>query len=129
MSNIFENMFLSKEEKERRYREYLKKLFPYGENQKQKVQEIVSSLTSKKNAPQLMMHYVLIKEAMIDSESKDYDAVAAKIEKKNFVKLTPELKTCIKLLILKDLEIDENLNYPTCDELKAEAAGKINGNQ
>lgn len=71
-----------------------------------------------------MMHYILIKEAMIDSADKNYEQIAAKIEKMKFIKLTPELKKCVRLLIYKDLEIDENLNYPTPEELKAEAANE-----
>lgn len=68
-----------------------------------------------------MMHYLLIKEAMIDSETKDYEKIAADIEKKRLVKLTPELKACVRSLIYTDLGIDENLNYPTPEELKAKA--------
>ncbi|HPU63872.1 MAG TPA: hypothetical protein PK304_06930 [Mobilitalea sp.] len=127
---FFEGLFISKEEREKRDREYLKKIFPYGEKQKQKVQDILYAFTDKKHRPEIMMHYILIKEGMIDSESKDYDSVAKKIEKMKLVKLTSEQKACIRLLIFIDPEIDENLNYPTPDELKAKAAkegGNSNG--
>lgn len=116
-------MFQSKEEQEKNYKEYFNKIFPYGEIQKQRVQEILDGLISnKKQASQLMMHYILIKEAMIDSETKDYNMIASKVEKKKFIKLTPELKNCIRILIYKDLGIDEGLEYPTVEELKALAA-------
>ena len=71
-----------------------------------------------------MMHYILIKEAMIDSEVKDYEAIAVDVEKKRFVKLTPELKDCVRILIYKDLAMDEGLEYPTVQELKAMAEKK-----
>ena len=70
------------------------------------------------------MHYILIKEAMIDSEVKDYEAIAVDVEKKRFVKLTPELKDCVRILIYKDLAMDEGLEYPTVQELKAMAEKK-----
>lgn len=124
MSGFLEGLFQSKEEKERLYKEYFNKVFPYGEIQRQKVQDILSALIEKKRSSQLMMHYILIKEAMIDSADKNYEQIAAKIEKMKFIKLTPELKKCVRLLIYKDLEIDENLNYPTPEELKAEAANE-----
>lgn len=127
MMNFFEGLFQSKEEQERKYQEYFRKIFPYGEEQRQKIKDILYALAGKKNGVQLMMHYLLIKEAMINSESKDYEAIAATIEKKKLIKLTPELRACVRLLIYKDLEADENLKYPTPDELKAQAA-KEGGN-
>lgn len=118
------SMFKSKEEREKDYQNYFKKIFPYGEPQKQKIQEIINDLINKKYRNQLMMHYVLIKQEMIESENKDYDAIATKIEKKKFVKLTPELKSCIRILIDKDLAMDDSLEYPTAQELKSTATKK-----
>lgn len=114
--------FKSKEDREKDYQDYVNKIFPYGEAQKQKVQETLAKLINGEKESQLMMHYILIKEAMIDSKAEDYDIIATKIEKKRLVKLTPELKACIRILIYKDLSMDEGLDYPTAQELKAEAA-------
>lgn len=124
MAGIFGFEFLSKKEREQRYQEYVKKIFPYGDLQKQKIQDILNELIGIKNGNQLMIHYILIKEGLIDSETKDYNAIAARVEKKKFVKLTQEIKSCIRLLMDKDMAIDENLDYPTAGELKAEAAKK-----
>ena len=124
MANFFGFNFKSKEEREKEYQEYFKKIFPYGEAQRQRVLEILARLNNGNQEKQLMMHYVLIKEAMTDSEIKDYEAITAKIEKKRIVKLTPGLKDCIRILIYKDLAMDESLNYPTAQELKAEAGMK-----
>lgn len=124
MLSFLGSMFKSKEEREKDYQNYFKKIFPYGEPQKQKIQEIINDLINKKYRNQLMMHYVLIKQEMIESENKDYDAIATKIEKKKFVKLTPELKSCIRILIDKDLAMDDSLEYPTAQELKSTATKK-----
>ncbi len=62
---------------------------------------------------------------MLDSTAKDYPSIAKRIEKKRFVKLTPELKECIHILMERDLLIDENLDYPTAQELKSMAAKKL----
>jgi len=127
---LFDGLFQSREERERKEREYLKKIFPYGEVQRQKIQDILYSLVNKKYGPQLMMHYILIKEAIIDSETKDYEAIAERIEKKKLIKLTPELRASIRLLMHYDLNTDENLNYPTPEEIKEKAAkegGNYNG--
>jgi len=125
MMDFFGGLFITKEERERKYKEYYRKLFPYGETQKQKIQDILQALIGKKYGTSLMMHYLLIKEAMIDSGMKDYDKIAADIEKKRLVRLTPELKACVRLLIYKDLGIDENLDYPTPEELKELAAKEM----
>ena len=124
MANFFGFEYKSKKEREKEYQEYFHKLFPYGEPQKQKVQELLIELIRKKQGNQLMMHYVLIKEAMIDSEDRDYEAIAARVEKGRYVKLNSELKDCIRILIYKDLAMDESLNYPTANELKAMASLK-----
>lgn len=125
MASIFGFTYKSKEEREKEYQSYFKKIFPYGEPQKQKVEDILVDLSHKNQGNQFMMHYVLIKEAMIDSEDKNYEVIAAGIEKKRFVKLTPELKDCVRILIYKDLAIDEGLDYPTAQDLKEKAAMKL----
>lgn len=124
MSSIFGFTYKSKAEREEEYQSYFKKIFPYGEPQKQRVEEILAGLLNNNQGSRLMMHYVLIKEAMIDSEDKDYGALAAGVEKKKFVKLTPELRDCVRMLIYKDLAMDESLDYPTAQELKEAAAKK-----
>lgn len=124
MASFFGFNYKSKEEREKEYQEYCRKIFPHGEEQRQRVLDLLTELFGKEKVNQLMLHYILIKEAMIDSENKDYEAIAARIEKKRIVKLNPELKECIRILIYKDLVMDESLNYPTSQELKSMAANK-----
>lgn len=119
MATFFGFKYESKKEREENYQAYFKKIFPYGELQKRKVEELLNELINKRRRNQLMLHYILIKEAMIDSVSKDYDAIAAEIEKKRYVKLNQEQKNCIRKLIETDLTIDGELNYPSIEELKA----------
>lgn len=125
MTEFLGSLFQTKEEREKNYQDYAKKIFPYGDAQKEKILEILIELMSKKDGKYLMMHYILVKEAMLDSTAKDYPSIAKRIEKKRFVKLTPELKECIHILMERDLLIDENLDYPTAQELKSMAAKKL----
>lgn len=125
MGNFMGFSFQSKEEREKEYQSYVNKLFPYGEAQSQKVRDILNALVGKKDRAQLMLYYILVKEALIDSESKDYEKIVSEIDKKKIIKLTPELKNCIRILIEKDLNMDETLNYPTPDELKAKAGDEL----
>ena len=73
MASIFGFTYKSKEEREKEYQDYFHKIFPYGELQKQKVEDILVDLSHKNQGNQFMMHYILIKEAMIDSEDKNYE--------------------------------------------------------
>ena len=125
MAGFLGSLFQSKAEREKSYKEYVKKVFPYGDAQKQKILDILIELLSEKDSSYFLMHYLLIKEALIDSEVKDYKSIAAKVEKKRLVKLTPELKECVRILIDKDLIIDESLVYPTVQELKEMAASTL----
>lgn len=122
MNNLFGLLFESKEEREKSYHEYSFKIFPYGEPQKQKIRGVLEDLITKKVGDQIMMHYVLIKQAMIESKTKDYEAIAARVEKSKYVKLNPELKSCVRILIERDLAMDEALKYPTAQELKSMAS-------
>lgn len=125
MANFFGFNYKSKEEREREYQEYVHKIFPYGEEQRQRIQDLLAELHGKDKVNQLMFHYILIKEAMLDSFDRDYESIAARIEKKRIVKLNSEQKECIRLLIYRDLDMDESLEYPTSEELKEMAANKL----
>jgi hypothetical protein len=122
MAKFFGIEFKNKAEREKEYQEYANKIFPYGEPQRQKIMKLLTELWGNERVNPLMMHYILLKEAVIDSEDKDYDAAAAKIEKKRIVMLNPELRECIRILIFKDLAMDEGLEYPTAEELKSMAS-------
>lgn len=125
MANFFGFDYKTKKEREEEFQNYFKKIFPYGETQKEMVENILGQLIKEKHKKQLLMHYIMIKEAMIDAANKDYEVISANIERKKIIKLTAELKECIKLLIYKDLAVDETLKYSSVMELKEEAGGKL----
>ncbi|MDF2523958.1 MAG: hypothetical protein K0R31_1599, partial [Clostridiales bacterium] len=52
--------FRSKEEKARSYEAYSKRIFPYGDDQKDRVSELLAELFPKEKQKNLMMHYILI---------------------------------------------------------------------
>lgn len=117
MSSMFGNFFMSKEDKERKYEAYSKKIFPYGDEQRKKVSALLSETFPEEKLKYLMMHYILIKECMIGEEKLDFDTAARKIAKKKIIRITPELEKGIHAILEADLSIDEKLEYPLAEDL------------
>jgi hypothetical protein len=120
MSSVLGNLFSfrSKEEKARIYEAYSKRIFPYGEEQKERIAEILAELFPKHNPNYVLMHYILIKEGMTGESPLDFNAAVKKV-KGSPLRKTAELEPGMHALLKVDLFIDENLNYPTLEELRA----------
>lgn len=123
MAGFFSSMFdmRSKEEKQKDYEAYSKKIFPYGDPHREKVSEILSALYPKTNIKYLIMYYILLKDETTGDNAVDFETAAKKLIKKSLVKVTPELNADLHALLLADYEIDQNLNYPSIDELRSTA--------
>lgn len=120
MSNVFGSLFdfRSKDDKKRDYDAYSKRIFPYGDAQKEKIASILLELLPKEKEKYLMLHYVLVKQGLTSDNPMDYETSAKKIEKRKLVRLTPDFKAQIHALMDIDLAIDETLAYPSLEELK-----------
>jgi hypothetical protein len=123
MSSVLGNLFdfRSKEEKARTYEAYAKMIFPYGDAQKERVGELLAELFPNQNSNYVLMHYILIKEGMIGEAPLDFKAAAKKV-KGSPLRKTAELEPGIHALLKVDLTIDENLEYPSIEELRASAS-------
>lgn len=123
MPSVIQRMFdnRSKEEKERDYDAFSQRVFPFGDEQKNKVGDLLEVLFPKEKRKYLLLHYILIKDPLTLNEKDDYELIEKKANKRKVVKITPEFKAAIKALVLADLAIDEKLNYPTPEELLEES--------
>lgn len=133
MASLISRMFdsRSKDEKERDYELYSQRIFPFGEAQKEKIGDLLVALNPKEKRHYLMLHYILLKDSVTGPESKGYAEESRKLEKKKLVKITPEFRQQVKILMELDQKVDETLQYPTAEELSvlvdqalAEEAGK-----
>jgi hypothetical protein len=115
-SGIFD--FRSKEEKEKSFKAYSKRIFPYGEAQKDAISEILAELFPEENKRYLLMYYVLTKQGMTEDEPMDFEKALSKAAKCKLLPMTEELKYGIKALLNIDFEIDEKLEYPSIDKLR-----------
>ena len=123
MPSVIQRMFdnRSKDEKERDYDAFSQRVFPFGDEQKNKVGDLLETLFPKEKRKYLLLHYILIKDPLTLNEKDDYELIEKKANKRKVVKITPEFKATIKALVLADLAIDEKLNYPTPEELLEES--------
>ncbi len=118
LSNMFEGLFISKEERNKKYNDYSKRIFPYGAEQKKKVSSILSELFPNEDLQYLLMHYILVKERVIDEGRLDYESAFKKVSKKKIIKITPDLQNKMITLLKADLSVDESLEYPSAEEVK-----------
>lgn len=127
MSSIISRMFdsRSKEEKDRDYEVYSKRIFPFGEVQKEKVGDLLSALFPKEKRHSLMLHYILLKDNVSGPDSKGYEAEARKMEKKKVVKITPQFQAAVKILMDLDLQMDEQLQYPDVEKFRQMVEEKV----
>ncbi|GAA4654258.1 hypothetical protein GCM10023142_13960 [Anaerocolumna aminovalerica] len=128
MAGIFGKMFdmRSKDEKQRDFEAYSKRIFPYGDSHKEKVSEILTALYPKTNIKYLRMYYILLKDEMTGEDAVDFEAAAKKLIKKSMIKVTPELNADLHALLLADFEIDENLNFPSIEEIHEMSKNLVN---
>lgn len=119
LSGLFD--FRSKEEKQRSYEAYSERIFPYGDAQKERITELLAGLFPKEKLNFVLMYYILVKAAILEDETVDFETTAKRI-KGSPIKSTPELRAGIHPLLEVDLTINENLEYPSLEELQAEVS-------
>lgn len=103
--------------------------FPYGPAQKEKLQQILKELMPEEDPLSGMAVFLIGKEGYIGSFKDDPEDLAKRTEegRRNAMdyvlrgQLRGKFKKYIphyKAMILADAKIDENLNYPSVEELK-----------
>lgn len=127
MAGIFGRLFdtRTKEDKQRDFENYSNRIFPYGEEHKEKVFGILDELLPKQNKKYLRMHYILLKDEMMQEEPLSFVEADGKIAKKTLLRTNPQINSLMKALLEVDLVIDEKLEYPTIEELKVKAVESI----
>lgn len=109
--------------------------FPYGPAQKAKLQQILKELMPQEDDIFRMAVYLIGREGYIGSFKLDAEELAARTEAKKMTAMDYALRGQLwgkskkdlpfyKAVILADAQIDENLNYPSVEELR-ELAEKL----
>lgn len=118
MASFFGMEIRSKEEREQEFTDFSKRIFPYGEAQKDRIGQFLHELFPQEDRQCLMVYYVSIKDEMTKRVAKSFEAAAESQMRTSVVRITPELISGVRALIMADQEVGEDLNYPTIKELR-----------
>ena len=121
---LFDELFKSKEQREKERQNLFLSSFPFGEKQKSVLQEILYELVKDEEKTINIYNYLVCKETLIQNEVKFNDEdihrainiLSNKLDKK-------ALKNIHKYIALAeyDLSINEDLNYPSIEEINIKA--------
>ena len=117
----------SKETQEKEQEEYAKWAFPYGQQQRDSLQELLGSLLPRESGPSALIQFLTCKE-LYEGFLKKADARDAAIDtminrQKRYKQIIKRKNmTMLLALVLADAEIDELCLYPHADKIREHAA-------
>ena len=98
--NVFGMEFKSREEREREEQEYLYRIFPGGNEQKDRVEKELTSRLPGLDGKGLMLYYILLRDAMTGRDGMCFEDAAARISKKQrILKATPEMLSVVRAVM------------------------------
>ena len=121
--------FKSAKQRARDERNFARWAFPYGEAQKEKIIQLIRELMPKEDPKAALSVFLMGRQAYRGSFRDDPEDLAERTEQDKMAALDQILQTQLfgrykkyipyyKVLVLADLSVDENLNYPTAEELR-----------
>ena len=122
----------SREQEEREFQAFSENSFPYGQPQRDKVEELLSQLFPKEKKQFTMMLFLLGKQYYHGyglRNEQDYQGytqeerlnIAAKSLNRHLTGKHRKSLTTYLALIAADAQVDENLLYPTAQEIQEQA--------
>jgi hypothetical protein len=113
--------FKTKRQRKKEEAEYLQFAFPYGDTQREKVMCLLRNCIPNMDDATLLVCHLTCKELYHDAFNGTNHAEALEITRKYVKKyrrfLNKKLAHIYLATALADLEIDENLNYPSPEQL------------
>lgn len=124
--------FKTRRQRERDAKRFDRWAFPYGDPQRQKLIAIIKELLPKEDPKAALAVYLMGREAYRGSFKDDAEDLAERTEERKLRALDYLLKEQLfgrykkfipyyKALVLADAQIDEQLNYPSAEELRRRA--------
>lgn len=111
------DFFESKKDKELKNKALNNLFFPYGDKQRQKVEEILIALFPDLSKEEAMFNYIVTKQKLIEEDCSDSQLLISELKEKY---MNANTDPCLYIVLSKiDLCIDANLNYPSIDQIKS----------
>ena len=121
--------FKTAKQRERDAKKFNRWAFPYGDPQRQKIDELIRELLPKEDPKAAMAVFLMGRQAYRGSFKDDAEDLAERTEERKLRALDYQLAEQLfgrykkfipyyKALVLADAKVDETLNYPTVEELR-----------
>ena len=125
-------VFKTKKQREREAAKFDRWAFPYGMPQREKVTALLRELLPKEDPKAALAVYLMGRQAYLGSFKDDPDDLADRTEERKLRALDCQLSQQLfgrfrkfipyyKVMVLADAKVDENLNYPSVEELRRQA--------
>jgi hypothetical protein len=122
-------VFKSAKQRAREQKQYDRWAFPYGNEQKEKLTQMVKELLPKEDPKAALAVFLMGRQAYNGSFKDDPEDLAERTEEMKLSSLDHLLATQLfgrykkfipyyKALVLADAKVDETLNYPSVEELR-----------
>ena len=124
--------FKTAKQRERDAKKFDRWAFPYGEPQRRKVEALIRELLPAEDPKAALAVFLMGRQAYLGSFKDDAEDLAERTEANKIAALDSILRTQLfgrykkfipyyKALVLADAQVDENLNYPSAEELRRRA--------
>ena len=118
--------FKSRRQEAKEQAEYAAWAFPYGSAQQEKIRALLAQLFPREPISVAMVNYLTGREAFLnryDDYDEGYDPLAVALEELYACATVPKQDiTLYMALLAADSRVDEALDYPNVEELRAAAA-------
>ena len=110
--------FVSKEERERRRKDFEKRVAPFGvEEQREKLKETLAGLFPGADQTDIMFKYYNAKDAFTIKETKEEGLMAAQMKLRRTQKMDGRTETILLRLIELDTELTSLDEFPTAEQV------------
>ena len=121
MAMFFGMNIKTREEREKEYKEYTLKIFPYGEQQRDRVRLLLSTMLPKEDPVSLLMYYIQLKEKLIDHPELTVFDAEDSLQSMRFLLRSLEMRAVVYAILEADQSIGESLSYPSIQQLRSAA--------
>lgn len=95
--------FRSGEERERDYRAFKRRVFPGGEQQKERITGLLKKKLPGEDITCLLMFYITVKNNMLDEDGMSFEeAVKESTRKMSVIRVTPQVLQAVQEVMAED---------------------------
>lgn len=110
--------FKSKEQRQEEANLFFERLFPYGLNQREALENVLKQLFPKHNSVSVIYHYIDAKDKLLRNSKNEGFTMALKSLKKLKPKLSDAELRELLLLMKLELEITDMSEFPTAESIR-----------